>query len=128
MTDEDADAACSQFLSGAEKLGVPPPSVDLSAVYDVADDVHFGSRSVAEQRVYNWYHAYGALVRPKRILEIGVRRGYSALCLIQGAEGNAQKYLGIDSEKDLPGGNAQAAANATVADALRSRDRDSRYA
>lgn len=88
-----------------------PPPFDLSEIFHSDDLKHFeGSRSVAETRVYNWYAHYGASIRPKEILEIGVRRGYSAFALIKGAEGTVRRFLGVDMELDIPGSNADAEA------------------
>ena len=55
---------------------------------------------------YGYYWQIGAHVRPKSILEIGVRYGYSAICLIDGAQTNPS-YVGIDHEH-FPNSNAYA--------------------
>lgn len=84
-----------------------PPPCDLRPVFHPDDRIYFqDSRHFAEARVYNWYFAYGQALRPKHILEIGVRRGYGAHCLISGASGSVLAYTGIDMELDLPGSNA----------------------
>ncbi|MGJ0392532.1 MAG: class I SAM-dependent methyltransferase [Methylocystis sp.] len=88
-----------------------PPRFDLSNVFHEEDLLCFQrSRIIPETRVYNWYAAYGRVLRPRRLLEIGVRRGYGAYSLIKGARGSVERYLGIDSERDLPGSNVDALA------------------
>ncbi len=87
-----------------------PPPADLAGIFDDDDRRHFqGSRDFAEDAVYNWYVAYGAALKPRSVLEIGVRRGDGAWALAQGAGGSIERYVGFDSELDLPGGNARAA-------------------
>lgn len=87
----------------------PWASIDLAAIFDDDDRVHFdGTRAVAETRVYNWYAAYGAALAPASLLEIGVRRGYGAYALIKGAGERLTRYVGIDMELDLAGSNAAA--------------------
>lgn len=58
------------------------------------------------QNYYGYYWQIGRAHRPKSILEIGVRFGYSAICLIDGA-GTNPDYFGIDHEH-FPGSNAYA--------------------
>jgi hypothetical protein len=108
MTKDEINAAAAAFSANVGKLSVAPPRTDLSGIYDKDDDIHFGSQQAAEERAYNWYVAYGAIARPKTILEIGVRRGYSAISLIRGAMGSVMSYVGIDSEIDIPDSNATA--------------------
>lgn len=57
---------------------------------------------------YVWYWAIGCYYQPKRILEIGVRFGYSLRAMCAGA-GGGQSVIGYDSEKDKPGSSQWAA-------------------
>lgn len=52
---------------------------------------------------YTWYTAIGYLVKPDRVLELGVRYGYAAIAILKGALAARTfhpDYVGIDSEAD----------------------------
>ncbi len=56
-----------------------------------------------EYNTYTWYRAVAQAVKPQRILETGVRYGYSAIAMICGARlAGVQfpEYIGIDGELD----------------------------
>ncbi len=59
-------------------------------------------RSIATSEYYNFYYSYANSWKPKSILEIGVRRGYSAVSMLIGSGDCLQRFVGIDSEVDLP--------------------------
>lgn len=66
----------------------------------------------AANNTYNWYRAIGRAVKPRRIVEIGVRFGYSLYSLVMGSLEGGQKGLeaiAIDSEGYEPGSQAVAA-------------------
>jgi len=48
---------------------------------------------------YEWYYTYGKLFKPKTLLEIGVRRGYSAISLGLGSQ-QIEEYFLIDNAED----------------------------
>jgi predicted O-methyltransferase YrrM len=50
---------------------------------------------------YNFYYSYAQSWKPKSVLEIGVRLGYSAIALVSGAGEALEKYIGIDAEIDI---------------------------
>lgn len=57
--------------------------------------------------IYRLKYAIAKVLKPKKILEIGVRFGYSARALVHGAEHGGQKpveYLGIDNNQSKFGG------------------------
>ena len=54
---------------------------------------------------YDYYYEFGRTFKPSMFLEIGVRYGYSALCMVKGVidSGNQiDMMIGIDSEIDGP--------------------------
>lgn len=53
-------------------------------------------------RTYNWYYAVGAVKAARRILETGVKYGYSAIAMCKGAMslGITPEFVGIDAEAD----------------------------
>ncbi|NEU74134.1 methyltransferase domain-containing protein [Hassallia byssoidea VB512170] len=59
-------------------------------------------RSIATSEYYNFYYSYANSWKPKSILEIGVRRGYSAVSMLIGSGDSLERFVGIDSEVDLP--------------------------
>ncbi len=90
-----------------EALRDLPPFPAILDVFGEDDLVHFGGKiGNVVQLCYNFYAAYGAFWRPRRVLEIGVRRGYGAYSIAVGAGGpNAMSF---DAELDLPRSNAGA--------------------
>jgi len=58
---------------------------------------------VARTQYYNYYYSYGKTWKPKRIFEIGVRFGYSALAMCMGAE--PEEFVGIDNQFYGPDSN-----------------------
>ena len=116
MTPAEIEIAAAGFIAQCEAIAAAAPApFDLAPLYSSEDNHAFHHSADGEsRRVYNYYAAYGRAFRPRRILEIGVRRGYSALALIKGA-GTVAGYVGIDSERELPGGNALAQAGLRAA-------------
>ena len=52
---------------------------------------------------YSWYYTYGFTIKPKSIFEVGVRYGYSMVCMIKGAIDAGvvpELVIGIDNEED----------------------------
>ena len=48
---------------------------------------------------YDWYYSFGHYFKPKRILELGVRYGYSLACMTRGCldnKGEIEKVYGVD--------------------------------
>lgn len=66
-----------------------------------------GYEHIGNGNAFEWKYAVAKLLRPKRILEIGVRFGYSACCFIEGSDA-LESYTGWDSEIYVPGSNAVA--------------------
>ena len=66
-------------------------------------------------KIYRWYWAVGAMIKPESVLELGVRYGYSAVALLRGLLATAGScdipYIGVDSECDGIPSNAIAAKN-----------------
>lgn len=60
----------------------------------------------SDSNCYEWYVAVGRYFKPVKILEIGVRYGYSLMALAIGA--NAKVLKGYDIEEYEPGSNARA--------------------
>jgi len=60
---------------------------------------------------YEWYYSYGKTFKPKKILEIGTRCGYSLISMMFGAEGAVRKVCFYDNEKDMGGSIAIATDN-----------------
>lgn len=81
-------------------------ATDLDAL---AGDIHESDRGAAiisGNNNYTWYYAIGALLRPKRIAEFGVRYGYSTLAMGLGALHSGVSNLwiiGWDGEIDISG-------------------------
>lgn len=62
-----------------------------------------GDDFIDTHETYTWYRAVGCAVAPDNILEMGVRYGYSAIAIVEGAVWagvQTIKYLGVDSEFD----------------------------
>lgn len=66
-----------------------------------------GYEHIGNGNAFEWKYAVAKLLQPKRILEIGVRFGYSACCFIEGSDA-VESYTGWDSEIYVPGSNAVA--------------------
>jgi predicted O-methyltransferase YrrM len=64
---------------------------------------------------YEWYYSYGKIFRPKKILEIGTRCGYSLLSMMFGAEDSVRDVCFYDSERDIEGSIGIATDNLTKA-------------
>jgi SAM-dependent methyltransferase len=62
-----------------------------------------GKKEIASSNCYNYYYSYAKSWKPQSILEIGVRRGYSAVSMAIGARENLDIFVGIDSEIDVEG-------------------------
>ena len=60
---------------------------------------------------YTWYRAVAMKLQPRRIAELGVRYGYSAIALIRGAR--PESFVGIDGEADGVVSNSTALQNIT---------------
>ncbi|NJL38418.1 MAG: class I SAM-dependent methyltransferase [Leptolyngbyaceae cyanobacterium SM1_4_3] len=58
-------------------------------------------KNIASSDYYNYYYSYGKSWKPKAILEIGVRRGYSAVSMALGAGKELESFVGVDSEIDI---------------------------
>jgi len=52
---------------------------------------------------YEWYYTYGHEFKPQRILEVGVRFGYSVLAMMFGANGCTEHVSLYDNEQEEPG-------------------------
>jgi len=64
-------------------LANPPPFEDILSIFVEEDWIHFQhDPAVLTRRCHNFYAGYGAGFRLRSILEIGVRRGYSAFALV----------------------------------------------
>jgi len=57
-----------------------------------------------KQRYYNLLYFFARGLRPRSIVEIGVRGGYSSYALLSGAKEYVERYLGIDNNSSLHGG------------------------
>ena len=66
---------------------------------------------VDEHDTYTWYRAVAIKFQPRRIAELGVRYGYSAIALIRGARPDS--FVGIDGEADGVISNSTALKNIT---------------
>jgi predicted O-methyltransferase YrrM len=81
-------SALRQSLTDAEILGSAKQS---------------GDDFVDTQETYTWYRALSAAKAPKSILELGVRYGYAAIAMLQGANWAGIKeplYVGVDCQFD----------------------------
>ncbi|PZO19643.1 MAG: hypothetical protein DCF25_08155 [Leptolyngbya foveolarum] len=58
-------------------------------------------KDIASSDCYNYYYSYAKSWKPQSILEIGVRRGYSAVSMVIGAAESIDRFVGIDSEIDV---------------------------
>jgi hypothetical protein len=84
-----------------QSLANPPPFDDILSIFAEDDWKHFQhDPAVLTRRCYNFYAAYGAAFRPRAILEVGVRRGYSAYALVRGAAGSVQRFVGLDFQEE----------------------------
>jgi Methyltransferase domain len=82
-------------------LANPPPFDDILSIFVEEDFKHFRhDPEVLTRHCYNFYAGYGAAFRPRSILEIGVRRGYSAYALVKGAAGAVQRFVGLDFQEE----------------------------
>jgi predicted O-methyltransferase YrrM len=87
--------------SDLSSLANPPPFDDILSIFVEEDWKHFQhDPAVLTRRCYNFYAAYGAAFRPRAILEIGVRRGYSAHALVCGAAGSIERFVGLDFQEE----------------------------
>lgn len=78
------------------------PSVSARKIIRGDDDpLYFDP--VLETKYYNYYFSYGRHFKPTKVFEIGVRAGYTAYFILQGAAHAVQKYRGIDLETYLLG-------------------------
>jgi len=59
-------------------------------------DIYNNDQMVARTQYYNYYYSYGKVWKPKRVFEIGVRFGYSALAMCIGAK--AEEFVGVDNQ------------------------------
>src|SRR5712692_4878505 len=73
-----------------------------------------GSDWWTSRRYYQFYVGIAALVKPKVILEIGVKLGYSLIALFRGYSG-IEKMVGIDSEGLIHGSQRMAIQNLRAA-------------
>ncbi len=78
---------------------------DLREIFDRDND---NLRELDIQRQYNYYYSYAESWQPRRVLEIGVGKGYSAASMIKGCRkrNSLQKLIGIDNQS--PDQNLQA--------------------
>jgi predicted O-methyltransferase YrrM len=67
------------------------------------NDHQQGQRVYTDGNCYEWYYAIGAFFKPKSILEIGVRFGYSLMALAKAS--NAKVLHGYDTEEYVKGSN-----------------------
>lgn len=82
-------------------LANPPPFDDILSIFVEEDFKHFQhDPAVLTRRCYNFYAGYGSAFRPRSILEIGVRRGYSAFALVKGAKGSVERFVGLDFQEE----------------------------
>ena len=58
-----------------------------------------GELYIHSRNYYEWYYSYAFSIKPRSILEIGVRRGYSIFSMIQGSNINLERILLIDNEE-----------------------------
>lgn len=63
-------------------------------------------KDIASSDYYNYYYSYAKSWQPESILEIGVRRGYSAISLVMGAKKSLRRFVGIDAEIDIRGSSS----------------------
>jgi SAM-dependent methyltransferase len=64
------------------------------------DTLQYGTNELAKN-YYNHYLYFGQVYQPQRILELGVRYGYTALALLHGSK--ARHYTGLDIDADRLG-------------------------
>src|SRR5947207_15993952 len=89
------------MTADSASLANPPPFDDILSIFVAEDWKHFQhDPDVLTERCYNFYAGYGAAFRPRSILEVGVRRGYSAFALVRGAAGAVQRFVGLDFEEE----------------------------
>lgn len=73
-----------------------------------------GDDFVDTHETYTWYRAIAAAKASKRIMELGVRYGYSAIAMLKGADlagMNDVRYIGVDDEADGIASNSIALKN-----------------
>ncbi len=58
---------------------------DADILGDLLQRCDYGSDFVVGDNYYTWFHAIGAYFRPRRIVEIGTRFGYSMKAFVKGA-------------------------------------------
>src|SRR5262245_38586055 len=95
-------------MTAQSVLSHPPAFDDILSIFVEEDWKHFrNDPDVLTRRCYNFYAGYGAAFRPRSILEIGVRRRYSAFALVKGAQAKGgpstvQRFVGLDFEEEGP--------------------------
>lgn len=76
-------------------------NLDLRATHEILDGLlHYGDKGKEGFEHACYYHAYASVarvLRPKAVLEIGVRRGYALVAMLRGFPG-IQRIVGIDTE------------------------------
>jgi len=82
----------------------PPRVADL--VIQPDDEPIYDDQDGGRTNYYNWYRWVAGLVRPRVVVEIGVRLGYSAWALA--LEGGTQTFIGLDNECYIAGSNQRA--------------------
>jgi predicted O-methyltransferase YrrM len=91
----------TQLFDPSERFTIERPLIDDLAL-PVGD--HYGNEVF--DNYLNFYAGIAKRYKPKRILEIGVRYGYTAICMMTGLHANrgAPKcdYLGLDDESYHP--------------------------
>ena len=106
--------------AGWELAKAPTTQEILAGCY-----VYPADRSKAWFAADNYYPLYWKLahaLRPERVLEIGVRFGYSAVALCRGA-GRIRRYRGLDNESYVAGCLEQARTNLARAGIADTRSR-----
>ena len=53
---------------------------------------------ILSNNCYEWYYTIAKVLKPKSILEIGVRFGYSLVSMMKGAENSIEYVLGMDND------------------------------
>jgi hypothetical protein len=81
-------------------------SFDISPYLNPADPWPATERPEDVRHCYEFKFAVSQLLRPDRILEIGVRYGYSAAAFLAGSPGAA--YVGLDADNSTYGGTGGA--------------------
>jgi Mannosyltransferase putative/Methyltransferase domain len=101
----DAEVAMSAQRA---RTSLPSPAPLRTAVFDVSRYLYGPDPWLADEspedvrRCYEWKFRLAQLLQPRRILEIGVRFGYSAAAFLAAAPGAA--YYGVDADNGAHGG------------------------